>query len=181
MTRFEPASRMIDALKIPTDASLSEGAAYRSAMRELVAGVCLVTTGEGANRAGCAATAVTSLSTAPPTLLVCLNLGSSTLARLRAEGVFAINVLGGEHRALVGRFSGQDGVDGPARFDAGVWAPMLTGAPTLVDALAVFDCRVETLVEHRTHAIVMGAVQAVRRSEGMEALVHWRGRSEPLR
>ena len=157
----------------------SNGDHFRMAMREFATGVCLVTTGGGA-RAGCTATAVASLSLTPPALIVCLDRANSTFLRLKAEGAFAVNVLAAEHEALAGRFAGRDGVKGAARFDMGEWMQLVTGAPVLADALSAVDCRVEEIIDRHTHAIVIGAVQAVRLGERRPALAHWRSHFEPL-
>ncbi len=158
----------------------AEGANFRLAMREFASGVAIVACGEGGDRAGCTATAVASLSVSPPSLIVCLSLSASTLKRLRRARAFSVNVLGAEHAELAARFSGRTGSEGADRFDRGDWAPLVTGAPVLADALAALDCLVEDIVERHTHAIVIGAVQAVRTAGAKSALLHWRSRFESL-
>ena len=157
----------------------SNGEHFRLAMREFASGVCLVTS-PGAERAGCTATAVSSLSLTPPALIVCLDRANSTFLRLRDMGVFAVNVLAAEHEALAARFAGRDGAKGEARFQLGDWMQLVTGAPVLADALAAIECRVEEILDRNTHAIVIGAVEAVRLGETRPALAHWRSRFEPL-
>jgi flavin reductase (DIM6/NTAB) family NADH-FMN oxidoreductase RutF len=157
-----------------------EIANFRVAMREFASGVAIVTCANGKERAGCTATAVASLSLTPPSLVICLERSSSTLAVLTQAGAFAVNILGGQHGALASRFAGRDGVEGEARFEEGDWSPLMTGAPTLVDALASLDCRVEAIVERHTHAIVIGDVQAVRVGAKRSGLLHWRSRFETL-
>jgi len=161
-------------------AGTAESANFRLAMREFASGVAIVTCGEGETRAGCTATAVTSLSLQPPSILVCLDRSTSTLSALREVGAFVVNFLGGQHEVLAGRFAGRGGVKGAARFDEGEWSKLVTGAPVLVDALASIDCRVEEIVDRHSHAIIIGAVQAVRHAQGGPALVHWRSKFESL-
>ena len=151
-----------------------EGAAYRHAMRELASGVALVTTGHGKSRSGCTATAVCSLSLEPPSLIVSLSRMSSTLAQLRANGVFAISILAAGHEDLANRFAGRGGLKGEARFAGASWINLATGSPLLEDALAGIDCSVQDIIERHTHAIVIGEVKAVRRNPGAGALLHWR-------
>lgn len=158
----------------------AEGANFRLAMREFASGVAIVTCANGEGRAGCTATALASLSLSPPSLVVCLGRATSTLASLAEAGAFAVNVLGAQHRWLAARFAGRDGVHGEARFEEGDWLPLLTGAPALADALASIDCRVEDIVERPSHAIVIGAVQAVQIGGARSALVHWRSRFDTL-
>ena len=152
-----------------------EAGAYRHAMRELASGVALVTTGQRKSRSGCTATAVCSLSLEPPSLIVSLGRMSSTLAQLRANGVFAISILAAGHEDLAKRFAGRGGLRGEARFAGANWITLATGAPLLDDALAGVDCSVQDIIERRTHAIVIGEVRAVRRNTGAGALLHWRG------
>ena len=158
----------------------AESANFRLAMREFASGVAIVTCVNGQERAGCTATALSSLSLAPPSLVVLLQRSSSTLASLRQAGAFAVNLLAAQHGPLAERFSGRGGVKGEARFDEGEWLPLVSGAPALADALASLDCRVEEILERHTHAIIIGAVQAVRLGGKTPGLVHWRSRFETL-
>ena len=153
--------------------------AFRETMRELASGVALVTSAFEGVRAGCVVSSLASLSLTPPSLLICLNGDSSTLRCIRASGVFAVNILTERHEALARRFCGPS-VRGAERFADGVWRRLETGAPTLFDALAVVDCRLERIVEHATHAIVIGAAAAVANTDQAGALVHWRSRFEAI-
>jgi flavin reductase (DIM6/NTAB) family NADH-FMN oxidoreductase RutF len=157
-----------------------EGAAFRLAMREFANGVALVTTGQGEQRTGCTATSLCSLSLDPPSLLVCITRTSATLAALRANKTFGINILGGAHQNLADRFAGRSGVRGAARFAGTDWMTLVTGAPLLAEALASIDCEVEEVLDRHTHAIVIGRVAAVRRNDGDPALVHWRSKFQRL-
>jgi len=152
---------------------------FRLAMREFASGVTIVATGQGEERYGCTASAVASLSMNPPSLIVCLNQATTTLAALRREGAFSVNILAAHQQALAERFAGRD-AQGAARFAKGDWGLLATGAPVLMDALAAIDCRVEDIVDRHTHAIVIGAVEAVRLSGAPSALLHWRSRFETL-
>ena len=154
----------------------ADSANFRLAMREFACGVAIVTCANGKERAGCTATALASLSLSPPSLVICLERSSSTLAVLTEARTFAVNILAAEHEALASRFAGHDGVEGEARFEEGDWFQPLTGAPVLGDALASLDCRVEEIVERHTHAIVIGAVQSVHVAGQKSGLLHWRSR-----
>jgi flavin reductase (DIM6/NTAB) family NADH-FMN oxidoreductase RutF len=153
--------------------------AFRDVMRELASGVALVTSAFEQKRAGCAVSSFVSLSLDPASLLVCLNGESSTLRCIRASGIFAVNILADRHRDLARRFSATK-MRGADRFAEGEWGVMETGAPALGDALAVVDCRLERVVEHATHAILIGVGVAVAKGGAESALVHWRSRFEAL-
>ena len=146
------------------------GALLKEAMRLTVGGVSVVTAGIGEERTGLTATSATSLSLSPPTMLVCLNATSSTLRAIEASGVFALNILAGRHETLARRFA--DPALASQRFAQGEWSALETGAPALSDALAVIDCRLERLVPHATHVMLIGAAMGVARGPQAPALVH---------
>jgi len=152
---------------------------FRDVMRELASGVALVTSAFDETRSGCAVSSFASLSLEPASLLVCLNGESATLRCIRASRVFAVNILADRHCPLAQRFSAAK-VRGAERFAEGDWGALQTGAPALADALAVIDCRLERIVEHATHAIVIGVAAGVAKVGPGPALVHWRSRFEAL-
>ena len=152
---------------------------FRDVMRELASGVALVTSAFEQARSGCAVSSFASLSLDPASLLVCLNGESATLRCIRASRVFAVNLLADRHRALAQRFSAAK-LRGAERFAEGDWGALQTGAPALNDALAVVDCRLDRIIEHATHAIVIGVAAGVAKVGPGPALVHWRSRFEAL-
>jgi flavin reductase (DIM6/NTAB) family NADH-FMN oxidoreductase RutF len=156
------------------------GAAFRLAMREFASGVALISAVHGDKKSGCTATSLCSLSLEPPSLIVCIERGSATLAVIGSASAFGVSIVGAEHEALADRFAGRTGLKGAARFAGADWMTLATGAPLLTDALASMDCRVEEILERHTHAIVIGRILAVRRNADGPALLHWRGRFQPL-
>lgn len=163
-----------------TAASEEDGQNFRLAMREFASSVAIVSCGEGGARNGCTATSVSSLSLSPPSILVCLNRNSSTLASVRRSGAFCLNFLSSRHRDLAERFAGRGGFLGAERFAAGDWVSLVTGAPVLSDAGAAVDCRIDEIIERHTHAILIGLVAAVRIDGAAPTLLHWRSRFETL-
>jgi flavin reductase (DIM6/NTAB) family NADH-FMN oxidoreductase RutF len=155
-------------------AAHSPSVSLRTAMRHLVGGVSLITAGLGAARTGATVISAHSLALEPETMIVTLNLSSSTWVAIRRFGHFCVNLLGEQHQPIAERFTGAGGLKGPARYEGAEWTTLATGAPVLVDALAAVDCELETSIERHTHAIVIGAVRAVRCGEGA-ALVYAHG------
>jgi flavin reductase (DIM6/NTAB) family NADH-FMN oxidoreductase RutF len=100
----------------------AKSADFRRAMREFASGVAIVTCANGKERPGCTAPALASLSLSPPSLVICLERISSTLAVLTQTGAFAVNILAAQHGALASRFAGGNGVEGEARFEEGDWS-----------------------------------------------------------
>jgi flavin reductase (DIM6/NTAB) family NADH-FMN oxidoreductase RutF len=152
-----------------------EPGAFRLAMRQLASGVCIVALGEGEGRVGLTATSVTSLSVEPPTLVVCVSRAASLYPRLFLGVSFAVSVLAADQSEIANRFAGRAGLAGADRFRQERWTTTPGGAPALADALAIFECELETLIEHHSHAIAIGRVRlALPRGSG-GALVYWRG------
>ena len=146
--------------------------AFRSGMRRLAASVCLITTlNEDGTRNGLTATAVCSLSASPPTLLCCLNLSSNSFAAIDRAGVFAVNVLTTADQPIANRFS--TALAGADKFTHGDWITLETGAPVLASALAAFDCKLISVVEVATHAILVGEVQGLKlHDSGVDPLLY---------
>lgn len=154
---------------------LVDADAFRTAMRELAAGVTVVTaTGPGGPR-GLTATAVCSVSAEPPTLLVCVNRATEGHAAILASGAFCVNVTAHEHRPLAEHFAGRGGLRGAERFAHGAWRSLVTGAPVLDDAIAAFDCRVVQALDWGTHTVFLGAVAATHASAPERPALVYRG------
>ena len=75
-------------------------AAFRDAMARLAAAVHVVTTDGEAGRAGFTASAVSSVTDDPPTLLVCMHRGSRYNDVFKINGVLCVTALGPEHTEL---------------------------------------------------------------------------------
>jgi flavin reductase (DIM6/NTAB) family NADH-FMN oxidoreductase RutF len=129
-------------------------------MRLLAGGVTLITTADADERAGLTATAVCSLSVDPPRVLACVNLKGATYRVLAASRAMTVNLLGASHESLARRFGGMLAPHEDP-FEAACWSIGVNGAPTLVDAVAAFECSIEEMVITRTHAVVIGDVRNV--------------------
>jgi flavin reductase len=145
---------------------------FREAMSRLGAAVHVITTAGMGGKAGTTATAVCSVSDAPPTLLVCLNRRSRTNSVLLQNGVFCVNTLGEADAETADLFAGRTGVHGPARFETGEWTVLATGSPALAAALAAFDCRIVEVRSVGSHNVVVGGVEMVRLGANGPALVY---------
>jgi cob(II)yrinic acid a,c-diamide reductase len=156
----------------PMDMSLTDPKIYRDAMARYAGHVQLVTTAHGGMRRGVAVTAACSVSDHPPTVLVCLNHGNEKNRLFFDSGIFALNSLGAHHQALSHGFSGLENLSMDDRFARGQWDEMVTGAPTLIDALAVYDCRIIDIRPVATHSILIGEVASVRLGEKNPALIY---------
>ncbi|WP_027135095.1 flavin reductase family protein [Geminicoccus roseus] len=134
---------------------------YIDGMRRLAAGVTIVTTGSVPERFGLTATAVTSVSADPPTLLVCINRDSDSFHPILRHRRFGVNLLGPAHAELAGRFGGLFAESGEPRFAVGPWVEGAHGVPLLEDAPASFECELETVHDGASHGILVGRVLKV--------------------
>jgi flavin reductase (DIM6/NTAB) family NADH-FMN oxidoreductase RutF len=143
----------------PRSDSEVSGVALRQAMRRLVTGVTVVTTGRGATTHGMTANAVISASLEPPLMLVSVHRHSRMNGRLRAERRFAINVLSGRQAPLARLFAAAGrpkGLAAAAMLGAG--GPG-AGAVALVDgALAAVECGLEAVHPAGDHDLFLGRV-----------------------
>jgi flavin reductase (DIM6/NTAB) family NADH-FMN oxidoreductase RutF len=137
---------------------------FKTGMRRLAAGVTIITTFHEGERRGLTATAVCSVSMAPPTLLCCVNRQGSAHDSILASGLFAVNVLTADDHALAERFGGSE--LGEARFSEGAWGVLETGAPILKSAFVGFDCRVVQAFDGASHTIFLGEVVAQSVADG---------------
>lgn len=150
---------MVDAVRAL--APEPDATAFRNAMARLVSAVHIVTTAGAAGRAGLTATAIASVSDAPPMVLACIEARSRTLAAIRDNGIFCINTLAGPDAELAEIFASRRGIDGEARFASPRWGRLASGAPVLDGAIASFDCRLSAIHDAASHRIVIGEVVAL--------------------
>jgi len=163
---------MAGAFAAVAEAKVVEQKVFREAMARLGAAVHVITTDGASGKTGFTATAVCSVSDAPPTLLVCLNRGATSMPILRGNGVFCINTLRAGDELIADTFAGRTKVAREARFDSGQWATLSTGSPALMSAVVAFDCRVIEIKAVASHDIYFGMVEAIHQGPPGAALVY---------
>lgn len=139
-----------------------ESREYRDAMARYAGHVQIATTAHEGVRRGVTVTAACSVSDKPGTILVCLNHSNPNNAIFQDSGIFALNTLSAAQESVASAFSGMGDLDAEARFALGDWDMIATGAPTLVGAAAVFDCRIIEAKPVATHTVVIGEVVGLR-------------------
>ena len=137
-------------------------------------GAAVVTARGSAGPAGFLALSATHLTASPPTMMVSIGLTTSALAAVRENKAFAINYLPKGREDLAREFGGGGTLKGADRFAAGEWGTMVTGAPTLNEAVGVIDCQLEEMIERHATVIALGRVVAWTGST-LEPLVSFRG------
>ena len=131
---------------------------FRLAMRGVAATVNIVTLLADGQPMGMTATAMSSVSMEPPSLLVCINSCLTMHAPMEGVTHFCVNVLNGAHEELARMFA--DPASKAARFKTG-WLIDGRRPPRLADAQAAMLCR--RIDHHRfgTHSIFIGQVEEV--------------------
>jgi flavin reductase len=144
---------------------------FRDAMSRLVSAVNVITTDGPGGQAGFTASAVCSVTDAPPTLLVCLNRNASASPAVHENRVLCVNVLSEGQHEISSIFGGKTPM--ARRFAAARWCETETGAPMLEGALAAFDCRIVNSVEVGTHSVLFCEVVGLYESAMRKALLYF--------
>lgn len=145
--------------------------AFKAGMSKLPGSVNIVTTDGPGGRAGLTASAVCSVTADPPTLLVCVNKGSSVGAIFEQNQAICVNTLHPDQVDLAIEFGksklGQD------RFGLAQWAEGRSGAPVLLDCSVSFDCTVVQRFEVGTHQILICRILDVIISPSASGVVYF--------
>lgn len=161
-------------LPVPTPLPAEAGAiSFREAMSRVAGAVHVVATDGRAGRAGLTATAVTSVSDSPPSLIACINASSRTARILKENGAFSVNTLAAAHVEIARQFS-RSGLSMDERFALGAWKAGPGGAPLLIGALATFALKIADLRQVGSHFVVVGEVLAAKAGADDEPLVYHR-------
>lgn len=145
--------------------------AFRSAMAQLGAAVHVVTTDGPGGRAGFSASAVCSVTDSPPTVLVCLNRGSSAYQATVANGIVCINTLSAEQQPMSAAFAGKTPMH--ERFEHGAWKNRQGYAPVLEGSAMSIDCRITSRVPVGTHDILVCEVLSIEDNEAGSCLIYF--------
>lgn len=137
-----------------TDGQEDVAATFRLAMRRFASTVSVVSTLKGGDRHAMTATAVTSLSMAPPSLLICVYRQSRFHNALHDQDLFCVNVLHKDQAEASQVFSKPASSTDYARFR---WADA-DGFCFLSDAQATIFCRNTQQVPFGSHTIFIGTV-----------------------
>jgi len=109
----------------------------------------------------------------PPTLAVAIGKGREHLAAIRTQGRFAVSVLDGASRHLMGPFF-QRHEPGRSAFDQVEHRDSPGGLPVLSGALAWLECRVSGEHPAGDHTVVFGIVEHAELVRPGDPAVHLR-------
>jgi flavin reductase (DIM6/NTAB) family NADH-FMN oxidoreductase RutF len=151
--------------------------AFWAALGQRATGMTVVTADSDDGPMGFLGLSAAHVTGTPPTMLVSVDRKTSALAGIMSRRHFAINFLPAGAARVADAFAGRAGLSGAARFAADEWQVLSTGAPVLRDALGVFDCAVDEILQRGDISIIIGKVVAIAsRAEG-DPLIFFRGRS----
>jgi flavin reductase len=146
----------------------------RSALRDLVSPVTVITTVVEGRPWGLTVSAFTPVSLDPPTILVCVHRRTATAGCISADERFGVNVLAEHQRSLSHRCAapGMPKFLTPDELLAdGDPAP---GVPIIGDALVSFECVAER-IDVGTHIVVIGRVQTMFTNASRRPLLYGNG------
>jgi flavin reductase (DIM6/NTAB) family NADH-FMN oxidoreductase RutF len=144
-------------------ATVLDSAVFRKTCARFATGIAVATvTGLDGRPYGITVNSFTSVSAAPPLVLVCIDYRSSVLAHFRGSAWYGINVLSDEQRALSERFAARV----PDRFERLAWHAGICGVPLFDESLATMECSVVQTVEAGDHAIFIAEVIRASAREG---------------
>jgi hydroxymethylglutaryl-CoA lyase len=136
---------------------------FRQALSKFASGVTVITSRHGETPIGITASSFSSLSVAPPLILVAVHKNLFTHKVISESGSFAVNVLGASQVELGMRFAGmQPDVDD--RFADLAVHTAVTGSPLLPGCMAWIDCEVWAVYDGGDHSIFVGEVKALETS-----------------
>jgi flavin reductase (DIM6/NTAB) family NADH-FMN oxidoreductase RutF len=132
--------------------------AKKTALRMIPYGIYVLTADDGkGNVAAATVNWVTQTSFAPPLLVVAIKADSGTYQVVKAAGVFALNMLGKDHKGLAFTFfkpvAVADGMLSGQPYTKGA-----SGAPLLTAAPAAVECTVKEIVAQGDHHVVIAEV-----------------------
>lgn len=143
-------------------------AAFRAVLGRYPTGVCAVMArgGDGLPIAMIVGT-FTAVSLDPPLVAFLPAHSSASWPKLRARGVFCINVLARGHEGLVRALAGRQ-ADAFQRVEL---AAAGNGAPRLPDAVAAIECELAQVIPAGDHDIALCRVTALDGGSGTEPLI----------
>ena len=137
-----------------------EAADFRAAASRFLTGVTVVTSlGADGSPVGATVNSFTTVSMAPPTVLVSLKRGRTWMA-VKHSGSYVANVMHAGDSALCRHFGGTPTADAEPEFID------LNGFPALPNAIARFACRVVRTFDVADHTLFIGEVSACGHCDG---------------
>lgn len=146
---------------------------FKQAMRNTAASVNVITCQGKDGDYGITATAFTSVTADPPTVLICINGGSSIYPHLVEKKSFCVNVLNAGAEDIANDFAGR--LPAAERFKPHHWQRLASGNPAFTNTSAGFDCRITELSHIGTHLVAIAEVVESWANEEESSLLYSKG------
>ena len=159
----------------PSADPIIDARAFWRAIGNRAIGSTVVTAQSDEGPAGFLGLSATHICADPPLMLVSIDKRTAALQTILAARHFALNFLPHGAADVADMFGGKGPQKGTARFDSGRWGALRTGAPILLDAVGVIDCRLVETMERHGVIIAIGRVVDARDGVGTAPLIHFRG------
>ena len=136
----------------------------REAMRQWTTGVTIVSSQHNGQRHGMTVSSFTSVSLAPPLVLISLEQSTRTHQLVHTSQSFGVTILDASQTEISDQFAGRQTEDLDRFANLGTHT-MVTGAPILDQYLTALDCRVKSEISLGTHTVFIGEVMALELNE----------------
>ncbi|HVL81482.1 MAG TPA: flavin reductase family protein [Actinomycetota bacterium] len=147
---------------------------YRTVMRRLPTGVCVLTMRGEDGPHGMTANTVTSVSLDPLLLLACIDRTARAHGWIESSGEFVVNVLGAGQADLSRRFAVRDLSDAE-RWEGVRTVPSRTlDIPRIAGCNGYIECRVRDTHDGGDHSIFVAEVVDVEPALDAQPLVFWK-------
>jgi flavin reductase (DIM6/NTAB) family NADH-FMN oxidoreductase RutF len=150
----------------------TDSSELRRVMGHFATGVTVVTTrAQNGRFYGLTANALTSVSLAPPLLLVCVDKKAESYPYFAESKVFTVNILSAHQEDISRRFA----VSGGEKFEGVAYRIGANGAPILDGVLAYVECKVWSEYDGGDHTIYLGEVLEAEVAGEGKPLLFFRG------
>lgn len=145
---------------------------FRDVLGNYPTGVCVVTgCNEDGHASGLVVGSFTSVSLDPPLVAFFPDKGSSSWPKVRACGMFCVNVLAEDQVDLCNNFASKGG----DKFSGVAHRISEHGMPVLDDVVAYIECELDDEKDAGDHSIVMGRVINLQVERDVGPLLFFRG------
>jgi len=155
-------------------------ASFRQALASFASGVTVITTYQHDVPLGTTVSAFSALSMDPPLVVVCLDRKSNTLAAIKENGFFGVNILSAAQAEIAQCFASSSG---KAKFDGIEYRQPEEdsvngeeGAPLLTGVCTALDCILDGVLDGGDHEILVGRVRFLETDVEKEPLVYFRSK-----
>jgi len=143
----------------------------RRVMGHFATGVTVITTRSKSGKLhGLTANALTSVSLAPPLLLICVDKKADSYPSFEESKVFTVNILASDQEGVSRRFA----VSGGNKFEGVSHRIGANGAPILEGTLGYLECAIVNGLDGGDHTIYLGEVLQAETREA-KPLLFYRG------